>query len=93
LSEPAAKKLKVEEGSDAPAPVLSEPAAKKLKVEEGSVYERFMTKPVDGEDAYNSFVEFFEFQRNGRNQLNDEYSDSDEDTGVPSMDDFLFAVG
>jgi hypothetical protein len=29
------------------------------------VYERFMTKPVDGEDAYNSFVEFFELQRNG----------------------------
>jgi hypothetical protein len=28
------------------------------------VYERFMTTPVDGEDAYNSFVEYFDFQRN-----------------------------
>jgi hypothetical protein len=29
------------------------------------VYERFMTKPVDGEDAYNSFVEFFDLQWDG----------------------------
>jgi hypothetical protein len=34
LSEPVAKKLKVEEEYDAPAPVLSETLAKKLKVEE-----------------------------------------------------------
>jgi hypothetical protein len=28
------------------------------------VYDRFMTTPVDGQDAYNSFVEYLDFQRN-----------------------------
>jgi hypothetical protein len=45
------------------------------------VYERFMTPPVDGEDAYNSFVEFFELQRNGNAPW-----------GSSMMDDFMIAV-
>jgi hypothetical protein len=40
-----------------------------------------MTAPVDGEDAYNSFAEFFELQRNG-NAPN----------GTSTMHNFIIAI-
>jgi hypothetical protein len=45
------------------------------------VFERFITAPVDGKDAYNSFAEYFELQRNGNAPR-----------GSSTMDNFEIAV-
>jgi hypothetical protein len=54
LSEPAAKKLKDEEGNDAPAPVLSEPVAKMSKIERGS----------DLAEEYQTVIEKYDAEKN-----------------------------